>query len=151
MSIKKVALGGWIFYLDTENEPALHTPSVGKWMYFFDKNGATFADEICREAVETGVAAEAKHTDDALVAIKSTGVCCFYCDGSDKIAQEKIIAFFLKNHMIRRTNTNKLYNIYFKFDAQTLAGEYQDGFKANIKLSDFLDLTTGEWLPSVVD
>ena len=151
MSVEKIEMGGWVFYLDTEKEPTLHTPYVGKWMYFFDKNGADFADRICKEAVESGAVAEAKHTSNEMLALVSTGVCCCYCNGIDKEAHKKIIAFMLKNEMIQRTKTGRLYNISFKLDAQTMAGQYQNDFKAAIKLANFLDLNTGEWLPGLTD
>lgn len=48
--------------------------------------------------------------------------------------------------MIRRTKAGKLYNISFKFDSQTGLKEYGASFSAVIKLSDFVNLTTGEFL-----
>ena len=51
-----------------------------------------------------------------------------------------------KLNLIRKTKTGKYYNISFKLDRQTEAGEYGDDYKGTIKLSDFIDLTTGEWL-----
>ena len=57
-----------------------------------------------------------------------------------------IFDFFLENKLIRRTKTGRLYNISFKFDEQTRAGEYGSDFKAEIKLEKFVDLDTGEWL-----
>ena len=53
MSVEKIEARGWVFYVDTEKEPSLHTPYVGKWMYFFDAAGSSFADKICKKAVET--------------------------------------------------------------------------------------------------
>lgn len=47
---------------------------------------------------------------------------------------------------MRRTKVGRLYNIPFKFDAQTYAGEYGDDFHAKICLADFVDLDTGEFL-----
>ena len=40
----------------------------------------------------------------------------------------------------------KVYNIGFKLDDQTRAGEYGSDFKARIRLSDFVDLESGEVL-----
>ena len=146
MSVEKIEARGWVFYVDTEKEPSLHTPYVGKWMYFFDAAGSSFADEICKKAVESDVVAEAKRTDDMMLSIQGTGVCCFYCNGNDMEAHKKVIAFFLENDLVRRTKSGRLYNISFKLDAQTLAGQYQEDFKAVIKLADFVDLTTGKWI-----
>lgn len=149
MEMKKVETLGWVYYLNPESEPSLLTPYVGKWMYFFDIAGATFADEICQKAVEDNVVAEAKHTENLILSLQGTGVCCFYCNGNDIAAHKKVIAFFLENNMIRRTKSGKLFNISFKFDVQTRAGDYQDDFKAVIRLADFIDLVTGEWLPDI--
>ena len=46
--------------------------------------------------------------------------------------------------LVRRTRTGRLYDIGFKYDSQTLAGEYGSLFVPRIVLSDFLDLETGE-------
>ena len=40
----------------------------------------------------------------------------------------------------------KLYNISFKHDTQTLAGEYGDDYHSDIKLEEFVNLETGEWI-----
>ena len=48
--------------------------------------------------------------------------------------------------MIAKTKTGKLYNISFKLDRQTLAGEYGENYNGTIKLEQFLNLQTGEWL-----
>ena len=146
MSVEKIEARGWVFYVDTEKEPSLHTPYVGKWMYFFDAAGSSFADEICKKAVESGVVAEAKRTDDRMLSIQGTGVCCFYCNGNDMEAHKKVIAFFLDNDLVRSTKSGRISKISFKLDAQTLAGQYQEDFKAVIKLADFVDLTTGKWI-----
>ena len=45
-----------------------------------------------------------------------------------------------------KTKTGRLYNISFKFDDQTRAGEYGADFKGAIKLAQFIDLNTGEWI-----
>ena len=46
--------------------------------------------------------------------------------------------------MIQRTKKGKLYNISFKLDNQTRAGEYGKAFKSSIKLSNFINLDTEE-------
>ena len=56
-----------------------------------------------------------------------------------------LFSSFLDNNLIKRTKTGRLYNISFKYDDQTRAGEYGNEFKASIKLDDFLDLYTAEW------
>ena len=61
-------------------------------------------------------------------------------------SHKKVIQFFMSNDMIQKTKTGKLYNISFKLDDQTRAGEYGESYSGNIKLEQFLDLQTGEWL-----
>ncbi len=136
--MRKIAYGGWIFYVADGAEESLNKHKCGKWMYFFaDKS---FAADLCKKAVETGVVLEAKHSD------AEDGVSCFYLNGDDMETHKKVIRFFLDNNLVRKTKAGKLYNISFKFDNQTRAGEYGGDFKGEIKLEQFLDLSTGEWL-----
>jgi len=134
----------WVYYID-ENDCDLDPHKCGKWMYFFDKNGIDFAETICRKAIEDGIVAECKHTRfDVLPA--DSGVCCFYLEGDDISAHKRVIAFFMRNNLIKKTKAGKYYNISFKFDDQTRAGEYGEEFTSEIKLANFIDLSTGEWL-----
>ncbi|MBR3142626.1 MAG: hypothetical protein IKF09_05655 [Clostridiales bacterium] len=127
---------GWVYYVGEEADK-LDQHKCGKWMYFFgDKK---FAAKICKEAVENGIVAESKHSD------ASEGVCCFYLNGDDIEAHKQTIKYFLDNDLIRKTKTGKLYNISFKFDDQTKAGEYGELFQSDIKLDCFIDLNTGKW------
>ena len=127
---------GWVYYIG-DNVNTLYNDKCGKWMYFFDNKA--FASIICAKAVETGVVVESKHTD------AESGVSCFYLNGYDIDGHKKVIQFFLDNNLIKRTKSGKLYNISFKYDNQTRAGEYGEDFVAEIKLEQFIDLTTGEW------
>lgn len=53
----------------------------------------------------------------------------------------------LDNGLVRKTKSGKLYNISFKYDAETYAGKYKgSGFAGKIKLADFVDLETGEFI-----
>ncbi len=131
-----IVQNGWIFYLG-DNVHLLENDKCGKWMYFFDNKD--FVSKLCRKAIENGVVVESKHSD------AETGVSCFYLNGNDIDGHKKVIQFFLDNNLIKRTKGGKLYNISFKFDNQTRAGEYGEDFVAEIKLEQFLDLTTGEW------
>lgn len=132
-----VRQGGWIYYLG-EGYEGLNPHKCGKWMYFFgDRERAA---ELCRAAVEEEVVVESKHSD------APTGVSCFYMNGDDMEAHRRTIEFFIKNDMIRRTKAGKLYNISFKYDDQTRAGEYGGAFEGQIKLAQLMNLETGEWL-----
>ena len=53
----------------------------------------------------------------------------------------------LDNGLIRKTKSGKLYNISLKYDSQTYAGKCKgSGFAGEIKLADFVDLETGEFV-----
>lgn len=111
-------------------------------MHFFDDQD--FAMAICEKAIEERVCYECKCTDMATTG-SLTGVICFYLNGDDMENHRRVIQFMLDNQLIRKTNAGRLYNISFKFDDQTRAGEYGADFKGVIKLSNFVNLNTGEW------
>ena len=136
--IKTIRQFGWVYYLDEEKSKSLDSDRCGKWMYFF--SDVKRAAELCMEAVEKGVVAESKHSDEP------EGVCCFYLNGDDQDAHKSVLRFFLEHDLIRKTKKGKLYNISFKYDNQTRNGEYGDSFQAEIKLDQFLNLETGEWI-----
>lgn len=135
--VTKMPLGGWIFYFGGE-EQRLDKYKCGKWMYFF--NNKEFAAHICEEAIVQNICAETKHTD------AEEGVCCFYLNCDDTKAHKRVIKYFLENGLIRKTKTGKLYNISFKLDDQTRAGEYGTDFHTEIKLEQFVNLNTGEFV-----
>ena len=136
----------WFFYINVEEAKKFDAHKVGKWMYFF--NDEEFASKICSLAVENNIVAEAKHSTNSP---NGSGVCCFYLNCDDDFTHKKIISFFLDNNLIRRTKTGKLYNISFKLDDQTRAGQYGDDFKSEIKLSNYIDLETGEFIKEIAD
>ena len=133
---KAISHGGWVFYVGEDAESL--GAKCGKWMYFF--NDRPFAENICRQAVEQGVVTESKHSD------ADNGVCCFYINGDDTAAHQRLIQFLLDNDLIRKKKDGGLYNISFKFDTQTRAGEYGEEFDSHIKLDQFVDLNTGKML-----
>lgn len=135
--MKILHVPGWVVYASDVFEK-FDKEKVGKWIIGF--NGWDFAAKICKEAVDTGVVFESKHSDDL------KGVCCFYLNGDDIEAHKRVIKYFLDNNLIRKTKTGKLHNIAFKYDEQTRAGEYGEDFQAEIKLDSFLNLETGEWI-----
>lgn len=128
----------WVFYINEEEALKFADDKVGKWMYFF--SDVEFAERMCREAVKTGVVAEAKHSNAA------DGVCCFYLNCDDIAAHKRIITYFIENGLVRKTKAGKLYNISFKLDTQTLSGQYGEEFQSEIKLASFVNLETGEWI-----
>ena len=140
----------WIYYIGDNSN--FIRDKIGKWMYFFKiSNDIDYISKLCSDAVEQGIVREVKHTNPASVGLnpygtKSNGVCCFYLNIDDIEAHKRVISYFLKNNLIQRTRTGKLYDISFKLDIQTRAMEYGEGFNSKIRLSDFIDLNTGEWI-----
>lgn len=135
--VTKMPLGGWIIYFGGE-EKRMDKHKCGKWMHFF--NNKEFVAHICEEAIIQNICAETKHTD------AEEGVCCFYLNCDDIEAHKRVIKYFLENDLIRKTKTGKLYNISFKLDDQTRAGEYGTDFHSEIKLEQFVNLNTGEFV-----
>lgn len=136
----------WIFYINEEKVHELRE-NCGKWMYFF--YDISLAETLCKKAIEQDVVVECKHSNELGMMLNRNGqgVCCFYVNGDDYAAHKRVIGFFIENNMIRKTKAGKYYNISFKYDDQTRAGEYQDsGFEAELHLADLMDLETGEWL-----
>lgn len=135
---------GWVFYVN--GEPKFDHNKVGKWMYFFEEKDKEFAAQICEKAVEENIVMEAKHTADEILKYKGTGVACFYIHYDDIDAHKRVLSYFLKNSLIRKTKKGRLYDISFKTDKQTLNGQYGNDFSSEIKLSKFIDLNSGRWL-----
>ncbi len=150
MNFQRINRPAWVFYLDVDREIELSN-NCGKWMYFFDSSSesASFVERICEQIVKDGVAIESKHSSRDATQIQGSGVCCFYCDGSNIEAHKKIIKFLLENNMIKRTKSGKLTNVSFKYDEQTRNKQYGDEFKPKIQLSHFINLKTGEWLDNI--
>lgn len=134
--------GGWYYYY-TEEENLLEDHKCGKWMCFFKDQ--EFAKDICEKAISEKVCYECKCRDMEF-ADSETGVICFYLNGDDIENHHRIIQFMLRNNLIQKTKKGRLYNISFKFDNQTRAGEYGADFEGAIKLAQFVDLDTGEWI-----
>lgn len=104
---------------------------------------------IIGTVVLDGVVAEAKYSNPETLIAASTkqGVCCFHLNGNDREGHKRILSYLLDNGLVRKAKSGKLYNISFKNDAETYAGKYKgSGFYGKIKLADFVDLETGEFI-----
>ena len=133
---------GW-YWFSSGKEALLDKEKCGKWMCYF--TNLSFALLICQKALDQKVCYECK-CSDLMSTQKEQGVICFYANGDDVDNHKRIIQFMLDNDLIEETNSGKLRNISFKFDHQTRAGEYGANYKGKIKLNQFLDLESGEWL-----
>lgn len=136
--MKTIEIGPWIYYLGDNNSIGIDKDKCGKWMYFFDNK--EFVSKICSNAVKMNIVNEAKHNN------AEEGVSCFYISADDIEAHKKVISYFIENNLIRKTKSGRLYNISFKLDNQTRNGEYGSGFTSDIKLANFINLDTGEWI-----
>lgn len=125
----------WVMY-DADNAQPIGL-KCGKWMHFFMTRAAAVA--ICETAITTSVVNSCKHSNG------ETGMICFYIDGTDLAAHQRVIRFMLDNQLIRKTEAGKLFDIAFKFDLQTVSGEYGQKVKAVMRLPDFIDLRTGDF------
>ncbi len=134
--------GGWCWYF-TEKAKLLDVHKCGKWMHFF--NDQEFAMNMCEKAIAEDICYECKCTDMELTGAE-TGVICFYLNSDDIENHHRVIQFMMNNKLIQKTKSGQLYNISFKFDAQTHTGEYGTEFEGIIKLAQFVDLNTGEWI-----
>ena len=133
-------LGDWFFYLSGE-EDKLIDHKCGKWMHFFTDQ--EHAKSICEKAIAEKVCYECK-CSDLEAAGETTGVICFYMNGDDIDNHKRIIRFMIENNLIPKTKSGRYYNNSFKFDDQTDSGEYGADFSGKIKLSEFIDLNTGD-------
>lgn len=139
----------WVYYVNRDaSQPA---PEVcGKWMLFFRSTEAERAEAVIRDAVASGAFPCAKRTSDfalsAGLAKYDSIVCCLYLDGTDDEAQREAVSYLIANGLVGKTRAGRYRDLPFKFDTQTLAGEYGSSFTPKIRLSDFIDLETGSLL-----
>lgn len=139
----------WYYYVNLDRSKGLDSHRCGKWMHFFFD--LDFAEDICKRAVLEGAVAECKHNAPGNFTEGEPGVICFYLNSDDLDAHRRVLAFMLGNDLIRKTKKGKLSDIGFKLDDQTRAGEYGPDFTPTIKLSEFVDLESGEFLPGFLE
>ena len=142
-SVLSKKLGQWMYFFLDDN--VKFNESVGKWMFFYSFDNMEFAENICKTAIMNGIVEECKYQYKQLEG-DTSGVACFYINGDDAESHKNVIRFFIENNLIRKTKTGKYHNISFKFNSQTRNKEYGKDFKSEIKLSDFINLETGEWI-----
>ena len=134
--------GGW-FWFTSDILEKTNRNTRGKWMHFFYDQG--FAQNICEKAIEEGVCRECKCSDLETTG-RTPGVICFFINGNDVEAHKRVLLFMLENDLIQKTKKGRLYNISFKYNRQTRAGEYGSNYEGTIKLDQFVDLETGVWI-----
>lgn len=144
--MERIEQGCWVFYLQDRKTLNLDKEKSGKWMFFYELKDMDFAEKICFNAVKNGIVNEAKYQFKKRRENEKEGVVCFYLNMDDMETHKKIIFYMMQNNLIRKTKLGKYYNISFKLNTQTQAGEYGNNYKSDVKLSNFINLETGEWL-----
>lgn len=139
----------WCWYR-AENEDK-ENKIVGKFMTFYKGPIDGELQKVILEALAEGATPLVKHTNPKTMGLnpnpryRDSSTIIWY-SSDDKESLQKVVGFLIKNNLIRKTKTGKLYNISFKYDAQTIMGEYGDDFTGVIKLEDLVNLNTGELL-----
>ena len=138
----------------------MNQEKCGKWMYhyFYDIDFNNLEDvskkedeindflyKICTGIIERGWCVSCKYRS-IRTNLEKSGVICFYTEIDNAEENKHIIQYMIDNDLIRKTKTGKYYNISFKLDSQTNVGEYGKNFKAKVKLSDYIDLETGQFI-----
>lgn len=102
--------------------------------------GTTFLDALILDSIYS-------NPETLIAVMQKNGVCCLYLNDNDREGHTRVLRYMLDNGLIRKTKSGKPYNISFKYDSQTYAGKYKgSGFTEEIKLADFVDLETGEFV-----
>ena len=139
--MKYLETSGW-FHYGSDETYKFDYEKCGKWMpRFLDQE---YAKSICKKAIDEGICYECKCS--VLRPQDRDGVICIYLNCDDIEGHKRVINFMIENNLIRKTSAGKMYNMSFKLNSQTRAHEYGEDFKAEIKLEDFIDLYTGEWI-----
>lgn len=125
----------WMRYSTTGSWKLSDIKDGGKWMFYYKNRD--FATQIINQAFTQDVCKYAKHTKG------SSGICCFYVSGTSEVEHRKVIKFMLDHNLIRLTDDLNYFDPAFKFNGQSWSKQYGPNFEGLIKLSDFVDITTG--------
>lgn len=136
----------WVFAYDIRKDIAKLLPEnkCGKWMHVFEEKDYAQIMDIVIKSVDEDACSEAKLSSAYNMSMyDGTGVACFYIDGTKPEQHKRILQFMLNNNLFPYDDNGHLKDAPFKFDWQTRAGQYDDTFVPEIKLSDFVNLDTG--------
>ena len=143
--------GGWCYYgINTAQNPAFkETDNVGKFMTFGQGDISIELQELILMAIKQGITPLIKHTDLDMPDFNprskdGSWVIIWYSTDEEK-ALKGLAKFLIDHGLVAKTKSGRYYNISFKYDKQTRAGEYGEKFKQSISLEDLIDLNTGEF------
>lgn len=134
----------WFVYrIQDQETPTIDPEQSGKWLIA----GMDMAEAgaLCILAEKVGAARAAKHTINPADPHGKV-ICCFYINGDSVKEHRRILDFLKRVNALPKKKDGAYCNISFKFDSQTLAGEYGKDFVARYHLSDFMNLETGEFI-----
>lgn len=112
-------------------------------MIFYSWNLNTLIKEKLKELIGSGFIPLVKYPSTP----KRSCVLCLYTT-SDKNEMANLCKFMIDNGIIRKTSNGEYKNLSYKKEEQTKNDKYGDKFNADIKLSDFINLETGDVLNS---
>lgn len=130
MESKKTSF--WITYRNPESY-STDSDAYGKWVCIFTDRSRIA--RICQDAVMKHIVPESKYTN------ADAGQCCFYLNGTDLTAQERILRYLILNEVIPETVYGRLDNIPFELE-QSTGGASPVPFC----LDHFMNLYTGEFI-----
>lgn len=128
----------WVYYT-ADNFKSFLGNSFGKWMFYFDN--PDYAEQICTVAVRDGVTKRAKHAN------ASQGIGGFYTTADNYTEHRTIIAYMLRNNLIRRAANGKYFDIAFKYELADDEASTPTLPRTSLRLSDFIDLSDGTFKP----
>lgn len=126
-------------YIFNPNDKRLNN-IYGKFMVFYSWNLNTLKMNKLKELIYDGTICFLKYPSEP----KRSCVLCFYTT-DDIIEMSNLSEFLIENNFVKKTKDGLNYcDISYKKEKQTKTEIYGGDFKAEIKLSDFIDLTTGK-------
>lgn len=129
--------GNWCRYSRDGDWQLSSIKDCGKWVYTFSNQ------KQAQTIIDLGIASNsityAKHT------LGNGGALCLYAAGTCVEEQKKIIKFMLENKLIKLTDDLNYCDMAFKFNGQSWTKEFGNNFDGLIRLSDFIDLKTGQF------
>lgn len=144
-------LGNWIFYSSTKDFDKGYY--YGEWLLFFSENSYGYIASKCMEAVDKGFVKWAKHSSHKAFEDSRSGVFAFKLEDCDVSLKDGVLyapkhalllGFLKDNNLLPVTKSGRYSDIRYKLDIEG-KGRHSGEWKG-FKLSDFMDLCSGEFI-----
>mgnify|MGYP001742377701 FL=1 len=132
-------LANWTF---VERDPVIQEFD-GFWQIYAPKEFTEELIQYLADAISDG-ALESGRVDTSYQ--RDTTVCLLHCLSTDRNMMKRVLRYMIDTNKVQKTKSGRLYNISYKFNAQSQASLTGDKFVALIKLEDYVDLHTGKFL-----